>query len=316
MISVVMSVYNEEIEWLEQAVNSILEQTYTDFEFIIICDNPEIKSEIRGYLLQQEKNNSKIKILWNRKNVGLADSLNRGIECASGDFVARMDADDISDKERLERELHFLTENNYDLVSANKINIDEKGDVISVDNEIVKDPNKVLMYGNTIIHSSVLVKKSVLSALGGYRKLANSEDWDLWLRMVEHGYTIGILNEPLLLYRIRSNSASIGRQLQQFYVSQYIIRLHEERQKYGKDTFSVKNMNEYLRKKKITKQKQKRFSKAYEHIQRALEKRQEKKWLLCVTELVKAGIIFPALAYRDINCFIRSRGALKNYCKE
>lgn len=313
MISIVMSVYNEKIEWLEQAVNSMLEQTYTDFEFIIICDNPEIKREIREYLLQLEIENSKIKILWNKENIGLASSLNRGIECAKGDFIARMDADDISDKERLSRELQFLMENNYDLVATNKININERGEIISLDKDIVKDPNRVLMYGNSIIHSSVLVKKRILNILGGYRELVNSEDWDLWLRLVERGYTIGILNEPLLSYRLRSNSASIGRQLQQFYVSRYIVRLHKERMKYGKDSFSINNMNEYLKSKKITEQKQRRFSKSYEYIQRALEKRQNKKNLSCIFEIAKAGVIFPSLVFRDICCFINS---MKILCRK
>lgn len=300
-----MSVYNEKIEWLEKSISSILEQSYKNFEFIIICDNPDIENEIREYLLQLEAENSKIKVYFNERNIGLASSLNRAIELTNGEYIARMDADDISSKKRLEHELQFLIENDYDLVSTNKVNIDEKGKIISIDDDIIKDPNKVLMYGNMIIHSSVLVKKEVLNILGGYRKLVNSEDWDLWLRMVERGYSIGILNEPLLAYRVRFNSASVERQLQQFYVSQYIIKLYKQRIKYGRDSFSEKDMNVYLKSKKITKKRQKRFSKAYNHIQKALEERKNKRLLYCIIEIIKAGSIYPPLALRDLSCFIK-----------
>ena len=126
MISVIMSVYNEERKWIEQAVISILEQSYSDLEFIIICDNPDIEDDIKEYLLLLERMNQNVIILWNEKNIGLAKSLNRGIEVAKGEYIARMDADDISDGERLRKELDFLIENNYDLVSTNKINIDEE----------------------------------------------------------------------------------------------------------------------------------------------------------------------------------------------
>lgn len=300
-----MSVYNEERKWIEQAVISILEQSYSDLEFIIICDNPDIEDDIKEYLLLLERMNQNVIILWNEKNIGLAKSLNRGIEVAKGEYIARMDADDISDGERLRKELDFLIENNYDLVSTNKINIDEESKWISVDKDIVKNPNQVLLYGNIIIHSSVLVKRKILNVLGGYRELINSEDWDLWLRMVEGGYTIGILNEPLLMYRVRYNSASIGRQLQQFYVSQYIVKLHRERVRYGKDTFSVINMNRYLKNKKITNQKQRRFARAYNYIQFALKERENRRFIFCIINIIKAGYFFPPLVYRDLNSFVR-----------
>ena len=88
MISVIMSVYNEERKWIEQAVISILEQSYSDLEFIIICDNPDIEDDIKEYLLLLERMNQNVIILWNEKNIGLAKSLNRGIEVAKGEYIA------------------------------------------------------------------------------------------------------------------------------------------------------------------------------------------------------------------------------------
>ncbi len=126
-------------------------------------------------------------LIWNKRNIGLAASLNKGIHFARGEYIARMDADDISDVTRLEKEIIYLKRHNFDMVATNKKNIDEDGYLISEDAPIKKDPNKILMYGNMIIHSSVLIKKEVLLDLNGYREFVNSEDWDLWLRIVERG---------------------------------------------------------------------------------------------------------------------------------
>lgn len=305
MISVIMSLYNEKLVWIEEAVNSILNQTYKEIEFLIIIDNPDIDKEIKSYIKELANNNSCVYLIWNKRNIGLAASLNKGIHFARGEYIARMDADDISDVTRLEKEIIYLKRHNFDMVATNKKNIDEDGYLISEDAPIKKDPNKILMYGNMIIHSSVLIKKEVLLDLNGYREFVNSEDWDLWLRIVERGYRIGILNKPLLLYRERRNSASIGRQLEQFYVSQYIIKLYKQRQKSGGfDSFSVKAMHEFLNGKKSSEKKKGRFAKAYSYIQYALDAKRKRKFIFCIFYIFLAGIKFPALVFRDVSWFL------------
>ena len=145
MVSVLMSIYNERIEWIKQSVESILNQTYKDFEFIIVIDNPEMDLECRKYLEKRTYEDARIKLIWNEKNIGLAQSLNKGIKIAKGEYLARMDADDISLSDRLEMELEYLNKTKCDLVSTNKINIDENDNIISYDLSIKKDPNKHLL---------------------------------------------------------------------------------------------------------------------------------------------------------------------------
>jgi glycosyltransferase involved in cell wall biosynthesis len=111
-ISAVMSVYNESEEYLRKSIESILNQTYTDFEFIIILDNPDNK-KARDILKEYENKDDRIVLLENEKNIGLAPSLNRGVKVARGKYIARMDADDIALPQRFEKQVYFL-ENNPD----------------------------------------------------------------------------------------------------------------------------------------------------------------------------------------------------------
>ena len=106
LISVVMSVYNEKIEWIKDSVKSILGQSYTNIEFIIVIDNPGLDREVKEYLENTAKTDGRVVLLQNKENVGLAKSLNRGIAAANGAYIARMDADDISEKNRLDLQTH------------------------------------------------------------------------------------------------------------------------------------------------------------------------------------------------------------------
>ena len=129
LVSVVMSVYNEPVDYVTKAIESILNQTWENIEFIIVMDNPsnaELGELIKSYGAQYNN----IFIMENEKNMGLPYSLNRAISKASGKYIARMDADDISFPERIEEEVLFLKKNNYDMVASNRIDIDEEGNII------------------------------------------------------------------------------------------------------------------------------------------------------------------------------------------
>ena len=95
MISVIMSVYNERLEWLQAAVNSILNQTYSDFEYIIIIDNPDLNEDAVSFLKEIARADSRVHLHFNEKNMGLMKSLNVGIQISKGNYIARMDADDV-----------------------------------------------------------------------------------------------------------------------------------------------------------------------------------------------------------------------------
>ena len=109
-ISVIMSTYNEKEIWVKEAVDSILNQTVNDFEFIIIVDKPD-NNKIIDLLHEYEMNDKRVKVYINNKNLGLVKSLNKAIRLSNGKFIARMDADDYSYPQRFEKQLNLLQNN-------------------------------------------------------------------------------------------------------------------------------------------------------------------------------------------------------------
>lgn len=183
-----MSVYNNE-EHLKESVNSILNQTYKNFEFIIINDGSS--DNCFDLLLEYQKSNNQILII-EQKNIGLTKSLNRGIKLARGKYIARQDADDKSFPKRLEKQVQFLEANtDYFLVGAVYNIIDENSNIIGkpeipvpIENhEIKASINKY----NPFIHSLVMFRKNTSSIDYFYdTSYKYSQDYELWLRILKH----------------------------------------------------------------------------------------------------------------------------------
>ena len=234
MISVIMSTYNEPLSYIILSIKSILEQSYKDIEFIIVVDNPEYSSLI-GILNDYSKTDSRIKVLINDKNLGLTSSLNEALEFASGQYIARMDADDISNTERLKKQLLFLENNRLDLVGSNIQNIDENGiesSCISFFPETVKQVEKYALYDSPVPHPTWLAKRKVYDSLGGYREIDACEDYDFLVRAILQGFKIGNVQEPLLNYRINSKGISATRKTKQ----KLALAILRENYKIGKET--------------------------------------------------------------------------------
>ena len=242
LISVVMSTYNETEEELRSSINSILKQTYENIEFIIVNDNPNNESLSR-ILSAFELYDSRIVVLENDTNRGLVYSLNRGIKYAKGQFIARMDADDISAFNRLEIEVDYLKQHpDCAMVSGNKEDIDKNGILTGTRTFFsVKDIDiaRIIPYGTIIVHPTVMYRREVVIKLGLYRELKGCEDYDLWLRMISAGLNIHIISKPILLqYRIRENSVTRRNYSLQSHQSLYIYELYKERKKGGVDSYS------------------------------------------------------------------------------
>ncbi|HCW53828.1 MAG TPA: hypothetical protein DG753_08850 [Clostridium sp.] len=124
LVSVIMSCYNEKIEWIRKSIDSILNQSYKNIEFVIVNDNPEYE-ELKEVLHEYEKKDSRVKLYFNKQNKGLIYSLNKALEISNGNYVARMDADDISYLYRLNDEVEVLKNDNVDFVMSNADIIDE-----------------------------------------------------------------------------------------------------------------------------------------------------------------------------------------------
>ena len=245
LVSVVMSIYNEPVTYIDQAVNSILNQTYSNIEFIIIVDNPEYSEAIK-YIYERIKEDSRIKLILNDSNIGLASSLNAGIGIAKGSFIARMDADDISFEKRLEEELKYLHINNLDVVACAVQKIDGQGNINGKIHPPVITPDEIckyLEYKNPIVHPTVIIKTDVIRVIGGYRKFDACQDYDLWTRLATSGYKIGQLDEVLLSFRRHEKSVTATRRFNQVVNEMYIQSLfHERKINGGIDSFSEKNL--------------------------------------------------------------------------
>lgn len=223
-IGVIMSAYNENSDWIRESVESILNQTYSNLRLYIVLDNPN-NQELRELLEYYESIDDRVELIKNKNNLGLVACLNLMINIVREDIIARMDADDISDLHRFEKEMKYLDENNLDFVMTGANTIDEIGNVSvgdKIPNLVAKDIKNIAKYGISSIHSSWLLKKEVYISLNGYRNIKYCEDLDFLLRAIQAGYKIGRLKENLQLYRIRSTSLSQTYSLEQYEKAKYL----------------------------------------------------------------------------------------------
>lgn len=257
MISVIMSTYKEDERLLRESIESILNQTYKDFEYIIILDYPDNdvhKSVIEEYALKDDR----IHFYINEKNMGLTDSLNRGLSLCHGEYIARMDADDISLPDRLERQMKYLEKNHYDLIGGITEMINENGSLLYSIKSVPTDPkkiNKALRYSQCIAHPTWLGKKEVFEKNAGYRHMPLCEDYDFTLRAVLNGFVISNLNEPVLKYRMTSNSISRSNLFEQYLYMSYITNEYknnciasvDKAYAYVQQHLNEKDSNKYLK---------------------------------------------------------------------
>lgn len=198
-ITVLMSVYNGE-KFLREAIESILNQTYRDFEFLIINDGStdSTKEIIISY------NDPRIRVINNEQNIGLTRSLNKGLKLAKGKYIARMDADDISTPERLDKQLKYIKKrSDVGLVTSWHEIIDGKKNCISIitGERSFENIYYFLTFGNQFPHSSTLFRKKTVLDLGGYdEKYKRSQDYDLWFRL-SRVTRIEMISEVLLKCR-------------------------------------------------------------------------------------------------------------------
>lgn len=209
IISVVMPVYNAE-NYLDEAIESILNQTYQDFEFIIINDGSEDKSL---EIIEKYQKQDKRIVLISRENKGLIESLNEGIEKASGKYIARMDADDISLPERFEKQINLMIKEKIDICGGHYFIIDENNRYLSsrvVSSKI--DFNKIILSRSVpFAHGSVMFRKSFYNENKlkyGNTEYIKAEDYALWINFAEHNAKISNVDDFLFKYRHLQNSLS------------------------------------------------------------------------------------------------------------
>jgi glycosyltransferase involved in cell wall biosynthesis len=203
-----MPVYHAD-KYLRESIESILNQTFGDFEFIIVCDEP---SEITKQILDEyAKKDRRIQIYYQQRQ-GLIVSLNRGISLAHGEYIARMDADDISLPQRFEKQILFLDSNpSIGVVGTYIKNISDDGSGLIPTNVLPTNPNVLryfLLFFNPVAHPSVMMRRKIFGKFGLYNTDALfAEDYDFWSRIASD-VDFSNIPEVLLKYRVHKTSIS------------------------------------------------------------------------------------------------------------
>lgn len=301
MISVLMSAFNEEISDLKESIDSILTQTYNNFEFIIVLDNTN-NNNLKEYLLEAEKADGRIKLIFNEKNIGLAQSLNRALAKSTGEYIARMDADDISLPDRFNKQIKYLKEHSdCDVLGTNRIDIDENGlELNSV--RINYAPNgrfeKAFLCSNLLTHPSVMMRREAIVSVGGYRNFKAAQDYDLWLRILKNGGTFYILPDILLKYRIRANGISQSNAAKQHGYMLYSRYLFDT-EKNGENRFSDEDFVSFLKKNKLFSDSDKNnYNCAYKMIFDGLSDLKHKHFIAGIKKVFKSSCLHKiALKY-------------------
>lgn len=215
LVTVLMPVYNAEA-FLRDAVESILQQTFTDFEFLIIDDG----SSDNSVAIIQSYTDPRIRFIQNEKNLGISATLNRGLEVAACELVTRMDADDISHPTRLQQQFDFFeTHKDVALLSTQAREISETGDVMRIE----KWRRPFFYYNLTfecwIYHPTVMYRRSAVLDVGGY-STPYSEDYDLWWQL-SRKFKMDHLPEVLVDYRLTAVSLYRATKKTEYEKAQY-----------------------------------------------------------------------------------------------
>lgn len=199
-----MATYNEPVDYISQSVSSILDQTYKNIE-LIVCDdstNEDTKAALNNFA----KNDSRLHLIRKPKRMGFVKALNEGLKQAKGELIARMDGDDISLPERIEKEVDFaLSHPSIDLFGGNMYVINKDGDVIS-QRTYKSKPNEFkrrFLYRNPLAHPTIMFKRKIIDDGFLYNPdFKKAEDLDFYLRLYKNHYSLSNMNDFLVKYRV------------------------------------------------------------------------------------------------------------------
>lgn len=217
LVSVVMSAYNSESS-IAESIESILNQSYQNIEFLIIddCSTDKTAEIIESYL---EKNKN-IKFTKNKSNLGLTKSLNILIKKSSGQYIARQDADDISLHHRVQEQMQLLKSNNLDFCTTRAIIKDSRKLRPGVSSFLPK--KLVLKFKNPFIHGTLLAKKTVINEIGNYdENFFYAQDYKLFYDLLKSKYNFKMILKPQYILNIKDN-ISENKKIEQNYFAECV----------------------------------------------------------------------------------------------
>lgn len=292
LISILMPTFNVE-KYIVEAVNSILQQTYQNFELIIVDDAST--DNTYTYLEELSMKDSRIKLYRNNQNLKIVKSLNFALTKARGEYISRMDGDDVSYPERLELLKNFLDRHKkYSLVGSQVSCINEYGEVLSkskllLTNKYIRQYSR---YQSPILHIW-LARREVYEELQGYRNCPYVEDYDFLLRGISKGFFYANLDKILYKVRYRNGNTATSNGLIQQKAKIEIFKIHSIENKYGKIVFDETLFNQKLR---ISDFENRRYMAASRHLELAL--RNQKKLLLVIKEVIIASFLSKFILYK------------------
>lgn len=230
LISVVMGVHNEHEDYLRAAFNSIFSQTYKDIELIIIDDaSDDACKSIIDELCEGKTN---VKVIHNETNIGLTKSLNVGLDAANGEFIARMDADDISLPDRFEKQIDFLGNNqDIDIVGTGVVSFGKETIFMSPINGYNNNEAQCdLFFSSSLCHPSVMIRKKFLDKnnLRYDETVKKGQDYDMWERCSVYG-KLAVIKDVLLYYRTHSKQITTTNKSDQNHSAEIIRKRRLER---------------------------------------------------------------------------------------
>lgn len=287
LISVIIPVYNVE-KFVAEAIYSICNQTYKNLQIIVIDDcstdnTYKIVSEIA-------KLDTRILLLRNEINSKIVKTLNYGLQHAKGDFIARMDGDDISAPKRLEKQLKFLINNPiYSLVGSHIVTIDDSDNILGKQKMPTdwKNIKRSIIYASPVLHIW-LAKREVYTKLNGYREIPGAEDYDFLLRMLSMGFYFTNIDGYYYSVRIRDGNTNTTIGFNQRLMSNYVVNLYKLRKGGRDDGFNVKNIESYLNSFNGYKEN---FDRSNEYLRKSIFFKSNKEYIKMIYYLFKSVII-------------------------
>ena len=211
LISVIMPVYNCESS-VGEAIESILSQSFTNFEFLILDDC----SEDRTLAKVNSFNDPRLKVYNNEKNIGLTKSLNKLIMKSEGSYIARQDGDDTSSEHRFEKQLNFIRKENIEICTSRAIRKNTSKKIPNLSYYVPK--NLAMKYKNPFIHGTLFIKKELLLEIGMYdERFVYSQDYKLFLDLLNANLKIKTIKEPLYVLNMVDNISTNKKRAQKYY---------------------------------------------------------------------------------------------------
>lgn len=249
LVSVVTPVHNAQ-DFLAQTIESVLNQTYQKFEIILVDDASSDLS--RDIIDKYQKIDSRIKPVLLNENLGVANARNEGIKNANGRFIAFLDSDDLWKEDKLEKQIKFMLENDYEFTYTGYELMDEEGNMLG---KVVHTKDKVdyneLLKHNVIGCLSVIIDRSKIDDI--QMKKVRHEDYSAWLKILKRGFVAYGLDENLASYRTRINSLS-GNKIKSAMWTWNIIRNEEKiplpKAMYYFSNYAIVNLKKHLFKNK------------------------------------------------------------------